>query len=595
MKLKLLLPLAAVLILILGYYYLRYQPGPDIPEAKPFTRVEVGLSKTESEKLHHIFQGTTMFPLAMLSALKDEESGKFMSETLEDYGFLLSEKSERNPWNLPVGIAAHTDELAFGIQMPVIGINCAACHTGEIQYQDGKKMHRLRIDGAPNLIDVEKWILDTATNAQKMLKHPGESLAFVARLLHAVHDESGAGGIGQQLNLSKLALTHIKSAAEKALIDDALDSSGHAEADELIALLRREFGAVHSDVNDPSKSLEELTQEGFDSLSKADKTLHIVKTILFLLRERLEMGQLTVNTIKESPPAGPGRDDAWGLVQRIVMQDSSAKLNAPIVVPHLFGNANYTWFHADGNTNSVMDRNLAQGIALGADVAEDGITTSLLPRAINEMDQLLRKIEPPSWPSIFPAIDETKRARGEVLFAENCAQCHSSPAGKDYPIEKIGTNSARWDTFNLPETNGPERLAALSAKVKKVRAATMKARGISEEIALSWEVNGNPEWRQTVGYRAHLLNGIWASPPYLHNGSVRTLYQLLLPVTERETSFYVGNREFDPIEVGYLNIPGPTNYLYDTTKAPNTNIGHEFGTDLDDQDRWALVEYLKSL
>jgi cytochrome c551/c552 len=98
-------------------------------------------------------------------------------------------------------------------------------------------------------------------------------------------------------------------------------------------------------------------------------------------------------------------------------------------------------------------------------------------------------------------------------------------------------------------------------------------------------------------YKARPLNGIWATGPYLHNGSVPNLYQLLLPSDQRAASFSVGSREFDPKNVGFRSDVGP--FRLDTSLPGNSNKGHEgrpYGTDsLTEVERWQLVEYLKTL
>ena len=108
-------------------------------------------------------------------------------------------------------------------------------------------------------------------------------------------------------------------------------------------------------------------------------------------------------------------------------------------------------------------------------------------------------------------------------------------------------------------------------------------------------------------YKGRPWNGIWATAPYLHNGSVPTLYDLLLPATSRDsdppetqyrpTKFMVGSRELDVEKVGFKH--GETEYegfLFDTSKPSNSNEGHEYQVRrFTDQDRWDLVEFLKSL
>jgi hypothetical protein len=97
-------------------------------------------------------------------------------------------------------------------------------------------------------------------------------------------------------------------------------------------------------------------------------------------------------------------------------------------------------------------------------------------------------------------------------------------------------------------------------------------------------------------YKARPLNGIWATAPYLHNGSVPNLAQLLLPPAQRIKQFYVGSREFDPAHVGFITSQTSGAYLYDTTVAGNSNSGHDYGTAaLTSSQRLDLLEYLKTL
>ncbi len=99
-----------------------------------------------------------------------------------------------------------------------------------------------------------------------------------------------------------------------------------------------------------------------------------------------------------------------------------------------------------------------------------------------------------------------------------------------------------------------------------------------------------------LGYIARPLNGIWATAPYLHNGSVPSLYDLLLPQEQRPATFYTGSHEFDPSRVGYLTAPGPDNaFLFDTHLEGNSNAGHDFAREYDESQRLALLEYLKTL
>ena len=115
-----------------------------------------------------------------------------------------------------------------------------------------------------------------------------------------------------------------------------------------------------------------------------------------------------------------------------------------------------------------------------------------------------------------------------------------------------------------------------------------------------------------IVYKARPLDGIWATAPFLHNGSVPSLYLLLSTNEERDAagSFSVGSREFDPEKIGLKTSPGPGLSKFDTTQKGNFNKGHQFKGDyredkkyplgvvgpvFDHDQRMAIIEYLKSL
>jgi hypothetical protein len=99
-------------------------------------------------------------------------------------------------------------------------------------------------------------------------------------------------------------------------------------------------------------------------------------------------------------------------------------------------------------------------------------------------------------------------------------------------------------------------------------------------------------------YKARPLNGVWASAPYLHNGSVPTVWDLLHHPAERPARFYVGSRQFDPVRLGLRSVAeegGPRLFDYDTTVRGNSSAGHPYGTQLTDDEKRQLIEYLKTL
>jgi hypothetical protein len=106
-------------------------------------------------------------------------------------------------------------------------------------------------------------------------------------------------------------------------------------------------------------------------------------------------------------------------------------------------------------------------------------------------------------------------------------------------------------------------------------------------------------------YKSRPLHGIWATPPFLHNGSVRTVYQMISPREEREPWFWSGTKEYDPVDLGYRNLAVPGAVKYDTRVTGNDNTGHEFragcqsngviGPYLKPEQRKQIIEYLKAM
>jgi hypothetical protein len=244
----------------------------------------------------------------------------------------------------------------------------------------------------------------------------------------------------------------------------------------------------------------------------------------------------------------------------------------------------------------------------------------------------------PSWPPALPPIDPARAAKGAVLYKELCQGCHLPPpntaefwtgrwwtqidgTGERYldlhqiPAAEIGTdpemarNMARR-TVTLPP-NVPLKSTMFGAALGEVveRVTTRWYDSQTPPVAPAERQlmdGGRPNRLQVpLEYKARPLNGIWAAPPYLHNGSVPSLYALLSPVAERPPVVYLGGRDFDPADVGYANVPVKGGFALDTGKAGNRNTGHEFrdgpngggviGRGLSPEERRALLAYIKTL
>ena len=231
--------------------------------------------------------------------------------------------------------------------------------------------------------------------------------------------------------------------------------------------------------------------------------------------------------------------------------------------------------HWDGNNDSVDERNLSA--SLGAGVTPVTVDHASLQRV---RDWIWRR-PPPKYP--YP-IDQALAARGAAIYQQSCLECHAgnrfregqkegTRVGTVEPIERIGTDRHRLDSYTAVFAANQYSLYPQSRYQFK-------------------------HFRKTTGYANQPLDGIWLRAPYLHNGSVPTLRDLLEPPERRPKVFYRGYDVFDQKNVGFVsNVPegdGRMFFAYDTSVPGNGNGGHLYGTTLPDTDKSAIVEYLKS-
>jgi hypothetical protein len=313
-----------------------------------------------------------------------------------------------------------------------------------------------------------------------------------------------------------------------------------------------------------------------------------------LLKARIAIIATVARTPSETTIAGPGRVDAFGTARNLIFGPATARPpNAPVSYPHLFNVQKTTWLHWDGNTNSAMERNMGQAIGLGA-VVDASFESTLLPRDIHALELLVNKITAPKWPG---KIEPNKALEGKKVFERLCNNCHGPSV--DPPdvmsLSDIGTARERAESFAHPvgTRKNEEALAQFLGDVK--RKAYARA-GISADEEKTMEGKRfPPQWRAPKGYAQRPLLSVWATAPYLHNGSVPSIAELLKPAAQRIKKFKIGTRNYDPKTLGYEN-DGPTEI--DTTEVGNGNGGHTgtaYGTDLSPTEKDALIEYLKQL
>ena len=589
-----------------------------------------GFSAEERAEFYHLAEGSEVFPLDWLKALEDSKTKKPFMDRLESLGFI---PDPQNVYGLPIGLTADT---ARGLEPfgKMVGLTCAACHVGEMTYQ-GK---RLRIDGAPNLVDTREFFASLVESSFATLEDSDKLIAFIGRVKKNRADEKSADAnvrLGARLiellkDKSEKVLIHALAPVIKKIADDetAIKDDKHTF---LIATLKdagKDAKAIRTkwlEAFDRSKTKALLENSAlkkrFDEFAKdADHEgtlLHTLEEIYIgvrLLKARAEfLKKLGMVGTNKKTVWGPGRVDAFGSARAFLFEDGYAPVNA-VSYPAIWGLYRVDWFHYDNNTTSILQRNFGQALGVGAVYDPDTKSSSLRPANLYRLEQLATKLKPPQWPEdLFGKIDQDSAARGKAHFKEHCLKCHATPEGKDmfkdelFETKDTGTDPFRARMFaqELPiSTDRPKVVAfskAIGDTMEIILQKSLDDHNVSKEDREKFAKGPGGElvkvnWRGPGKYAARPLNGIWATGPFLHNGSVPTIDDLLKPAKDRLPVFYVGNREFDPVKLGYVSTPpeGTVNN-FDTGTDGNRNTGHEYGIKLSDAERKDLLEYLKSL
>jgi hypothetical protein len=228
------------------------------------------------------------------------------------------------------------------------------------------------------------------------------------------------------------------------------------------------------------------------------------------------------------------------------------------------------WMNLAGDSHDA--RSVIIDSALGLLNAEPHDREDFLAQ-IDWLVKYLGEKQAPKYP--YP-IDQSLADAGKAVFDANCARCHASErTGTRVPVGEVGTDAERLKTWS--------KKAAIESN-KVVRNFGIERPGLVEN--------------EPSGYIAAFLDGIWLRAPYLHNGSVPTLRDMLKPAAERPKIFYRGYDVYDAAGVGFVS-QGPeaerVGTKYDVSQRSNGNQGHEFGVNLSAKEKDALIEYLKTL
>lgn len=519
-------------------------------------------------------QGSRLIPLRWIAALKQFDGSPFMASSLSRYGYLPNEGS--TPAGLPVGFT-----VANTTTGETLGLTCAACHTRQISVQG--KLYR--IDGGPAIVDLQSFLSDLDAAVEQVLNAQPAFEAFCQAVLGPSPSAEAAAALRQSLQDWYLPFHTVTSLGLPA------NAWGPGRLDAVSMIFNRLSGL---DIGPPPD---------------------------YIIRENIHPADAPVrypflwNAARQDKTQWPGFAD-----------NGNAVLGLGRNVGEVTGV--FSIFHPKKDAGRLLGVNYTGENSTNFD-------------GLGELEKLIEKIGPPTW--IWP-INKSIAAQGQQLFAQNCAtKCHEVKTGKILslnlleqtwatPIQNVHTDTREWTILDRSVNPGVLTGASILGVQRPLQnpEAPINLLGVAvigsiiqhalpivvpSDFASQVDAAGtalSPQLQSLVGafrydsaaptrggYESRVLRGIWAAAPYLHNGSVPTLAELLKPASERIASFKIGPN-YDLQNVGLALEQTEFPQILKTTDcnaldSGNSRCGHEYGTSLSSSQKRALLEYLKTL
>jgi len=495
-----------------------------------------GWSRDDLHFFLHGSMGTEVVPERVLRAFIRTYPDLFPREDLSHFGLIPDPA-----FGWPVGFSRRPVPHLGALY--AVGVNCASCHVAEIVRATGGAP--VRVFGPASHFDAEAFF-GAVTVATFRTADPANMKRFLSVYLAAgdpTGDETAQQLLAGQWQRQEPALVAV-------IADDPSGSKGVA------------VGVLHA-IAGRELSLDRAALESGMDLAP------LVRAVLRLFHNMRAALHIPDRPPDKVPPAsGPGRNDAFGLLSAGLL--GVPQPYAPVKYGVAWNLEGRRWVHWDGNTQSPIGRNLLASLGLGAPLL--GKRGLLDFTTIVRQTELSEKIRAPRYPF---TIDQPAAGRGAALYRARCASCHDGPESdaRLHAPEAVGTEPNRARLFTQAQA---ERLNTFLAELEIPGYRPLDVPGI----------------RGTQKYWAPRLAGVWARAPYLHNGSVRTILELLTPPGARAKSFRRGSQRYDTGALGYVDEGA---YVLDTTAQGNSNAGHDYGTDLSSAQKLELIEYLKTL
>lgn len=627
------------------------------PQQKVADVIWLDQNWTEDQRqwFHHASQGTATLPISYEWFAALERPGvTIFSEPemvldpafMAQLGFIPGDITEYNQAGLPVGLAVSYNtpvdlNQPNGETYNAIGFTCAACHTGQMTYQGTS----IRYDGGPAMTNLtvltEVLFLSMVETYYSQLRFD----RFAERILGERNTAENRKQLKHTFGVTLLKLIEEQIAVvvpeKRAKIVAELASGKPSK------MLKALVSTARAQ-RKQSKELGTVAKEGFTRLDALNRIGNAVFAYDTGIPENFAPTTAPVNYphIWTAPWFDWVQYD--GSVMQPMVRNAGEALGVAAKInlnerPPVGHHGNYQQYRSTVPVDNLYKME------------------ELLAGEQPFKQKQFSGLNSPKWPaSVLPPINTSLAETGAELYQQMCQGCHKPAINTDafwqannwgaedlngnpildmklIPLDKIGTDTAQAEvlmkrTLNTKSiglntgiylrdpsksSNGCEPITVTSGKSELF--ATALGAVVQETINIQYGNTGidDPAQRRRMdgerlnclqagaGYKARPLNGIWATAPFLHNGSVPTLYDLLSPLNERPTEFYLGSLEFDPFKVGYQSEEMQGLSKIDTSIHGNRNTGHEFtdersakgriGRQLTKDERLALVEYLKTL
>lgn len=585
---------------------------------------EQGTQWTPQARLQYYSQdqGSRLMPLKWFQALKQADGKPFLDDSLSRYGYLRNPASRVS--GLPVGFTTNGD---------AVGMTCAACHTREIEV--GGKAYR--IDGGPAISDFQSFAADLDGAVERTLQDPSAFNGFASAVLGGAPTDQQKQRLRKQVEAWFLPYHTIMSIA---LPKD--QPWGPARLDAVTMILNRltglDIGATPDHIikaniyraDTPVRypfiwnaPIQDKTQwpgfadNGNELLGLSRNYGEVIGVFADFYPQKTPWRLLGYDYLKNNSANFDGLKTLETLVKKIGPPKWPWPVNAKLAAE---GKKIYDSPSKTENGGCVGCHGIRPGIAralnetwatplcnVGTDVKEFGLFGLTVDTGVLAGAKI-------------PFLEQPLKATGEnavkvlTLVGEGTLLQYTA---KSFDLELQAQTK-----LGLIERLAGETKAAKEGKIKEVVDGLLKKQKelVSGDNAVlqgafrnleAFVMPSQPEAygckdkftdkKPMIAYESRVLQGIWATAPYLHNGSVPTLAALLEPVQNRPAEFKVGPA-YDPEKVGLAVEQNKFGYVLKTTacegdaiKSGNSRCGHEFGTKLSKDEKAALLEYLKVL